>query len=98
MIDFILTNWILLAAAYGIIYAIYVIYALFALRFERQAEGRCVTEDDFYEVLGEAFIGPILLPCRVLKNCFVFIKTLLLGMVNAGLPKEEVKQPERKSW
>lgn len=97
MIDFILTNWILLAAAYGIIYAIYVIYALFALRFERQAEGRRVTEDDFYEVLGEAFIGPILLPCRVLKNCFVFIKTLLLGMVNAGLPKEEVK-PERKSW
>lgn len=96
MIDFILTNWVMLAAAYGIIYGVYVIYALFALRFERQAQGRRVTEDDFYEVLGEAFIGPILLPCRIVKNCFVVVKTALLGMVNAGLPKEE--KPERKSW
>ncbi|QYW06687.1 hypothetical protein uav_156 [Pseudomonas phage UAVern] len=92
MIDFILTNWILLAAAYGIIYGVYVIYALFALRFERQAQGRRVTEDDFYEVLGEAFVGPILLPCRVIKHCFVFIKVALLGMVNAGLPKEEERK------
>lgn len=89
MIDFILTKWVAIAAAYGIIYATYVIYALFALRFKRQAQGKRVTEDDFYEVLGEAFIGPILLPCRLVKNCFTMIKTALLGMVNAGLPKEK---------
>ncbi|MFK3724041.1 hypothetical protein ACI2KE_09315 [Pseudomonas monteilii] len=73
MIDFVLAKWMAIAIAYGIIYAVYVIYALFALRFERQAQGRRVTDDDFYEVLGEAFIGPILLPCRIVKNCFTLI-------------------------
>ncbi|QDY37939.1 hypothetical protein CHR26_17410 [Pseudomonas putida] len=76
-----------IAIAYGIIYAAYVIYALFALRFERQAQGRRVTDDDFYEVLGEALIGPVLLPYRVMKNFFSGIKGAILGMVNAGLPK-----------
>lgn len=89
MIDFILAKWLAIAIAYGIIYATYVVYALFALRFERQAQGRRVTDQDFYEVLGEAFIGPILLPCRVVKNCFTLVKTAILGMVNAGLPKAE---------
>lgn len=88
MIDFVLANWIAIAAAYGIIYAVYVIYALFAMRFKRQSQGKRVTEDDFYEILGEAFIGPILLPCRVVKNCFEVVKVALLGMVNAGLPKD----------
>lgn len=88
MIDFVLAKWAAIAVAYGIIYATYVIYALFALRFERQAQGRRVTENDFYTVLGEAFIGPILLPCRVVKNFFTLIKTSILAMVNAGLPKE----------
>ncbi|MFK3774095.1 hypothetical protein [Pseudomonas sp. NPDC089406] len=87
MIDFILAKWMAIAIAYGIIYAVYVVYALFALRFERQAQGRRVTDSDFYEVLGEAFIGPILLPCRVVKNFFTLIKTSILAMVNAGLPK-----------
>jgi len=87
MIDFILAKWVAIAAAYGIIYAVYVIYALFALRFERQAQGRRVTDEDFYEVLGEAFIGHVLLPCRVIKNCFTAIKASVLAMVNAGLPK-----------
>lgn len=62
MIDFVLAKWLAIAIAYGIIYATYVIYALFTLRFERQAEGRRVTDKDSYEVLGEAFIGPVLLP------------------------------------
>lgn len=88
MIDFVLAKWAAIAVAYGIIYATYVIYALFALRFERQAQGKRVTEQDFYEVLGEALIGPILLPCRVVKNCFTLVKTSILAMVNAGLPKE----------
>jgi prolipoprotein diacylglyceryltransferase len=88
MIDFILAKWMAIAIAYGIIYAVYVIYALFALRFERAKQSRRVTESDFYEVLGEAFIGPILLPCRIVKNFFSLIKTAVLGMVNAGLPKE----------
>lgn len=87
MIDFILAKWVAIVSAYGVIYTIYVIYALFALRFERQAQGRRVTDDDFYEVLGEAFIGPILLPCRVMKNIFTALKAAILGMVNAGLPK-----------
>lgn len=89
MIDFILAKWLMIAAAYGIIYASYVIYALFALRFKRQAQGKRVTEDDFYSVLGEALIGPILLPCRIIGNFFTLIKTFLLGMVNAGLPEEK---------
>lgn len=89
MIDFILAKWLAIAIAYGIIYATYVIYALFALRFKRASQGRRVTEDDFYAVLGEAFIGPILLPCRIVKNFFTMIKAAVLGMVNAGLPKEE---------
>lgn len=88
MIDFLLANWLVFAIAYGIVYAAYVIYALFATRFKRQAQGRRVTEDDFYEILGEAFISPILLPCRIVKNAFELVKTALLGMVNAGLPKE----------
>ncbi|EKT4562503.1 hypothetical protein QEM42_003703 [Pseudomonas putida] len=87
MIDFVLAKWMAIAIAYGIIYAAYVIYALFALRFERQAQGRRVTDDDFYEVLGEALIGPVLLPYRVMKNFFSGIKGAILGMVNAGLPK-----------
>lgn len=87
MIDFVLAKWMAIAIAYGIIYAVYVIYALFALRFKRQEQGRRVTDDDFYEVLGEAFIGPILLPYRVMKNFFSGIKTSVLAMVNAGLPK-----------
>jgi len=87
MIDFILAKWMAIAIAYGIIYATYVIYALFALRFKRQEQGRRVTDDDFYEVLGEALIGPVLLPYRVMKNFFSGIKGAILGMVNAGLPK-----------
>jgi len=47
MIDFVLAKWMAIAIAYGIIYAVYVIYALFALRFERQAQDRRVTDDDF---------------------------------------------------
>lgn len=92
MIDFVLANWLALAIAYGVIYAAYVVYALFALRFERQAQGRRVTEEDFYEVLGEAFVGPIILPCRIVGNFFSLIKVSLLAMVNAGLPKEEEKR------
>lgn len=87
MIDFILAQWIAIAVAYSVIYAVYVIYALFALRFERQAQGKRVTDKDFYEVLGEALIGPVLLPYRVMKNFFSGIKGAILGMVNAGLPK-----------
>ena len=69
MIDFILAKWLAIATAYGVIYAVYVIYALFALRFERAKQYRRVTDSDFYDVLGEAFIGPILLPCRVVTYC-----------------------------
>jgi hypothetical protein len=64
LIDFILAKWLAIAIAYGVIYAVYVIYAPLALRLERQAQGRRVIEPELYEVLGEAFIGPILLPCR----------------------------------
>lgn len=69
LIDFILAKWLAIAIAYGVIYAVYVIYALLALRFERAKQNRRVTDSDFYEVLGEAFIGPILLPCRILTYC-----------------------------
>lgn len=90
MIDFVLSNWIAIAGAYGVIYGIYVIYALFAIRFE---EKRRVTTYDFKEVCGEAIIGPILLPCRMVGNALSVVKVSLLAMVNAGLPVEgEVKK------
>ena len=88
MIEFVLANWIAIAAAYGVIYATYVIYALYAIRFE---ESRRVTKKDFQDVCGEAVIGPILLPCRIIKNAFMTVQASLLAMVNVGLPKEDVK-------
>lgn len=88
MIDFVLSNWIAIAAAYGIIYAVYVVYALFAIRFGEQ---RRVTTWDFKEVCGEAVIGPILLPCRMVGNALSVVKVSLLAMVNAGLPDEPRK-------
>lgn len=90
MIDFLLSNWIKIAIVYGIIYGSYVIYALFAIRFE---EKRRVTSYDFKEVCGEAVIGPILLPCRMVGNALSVVKVSLLAMVNTGLPAEE---PVRK--
>lgn len=85
MIEFLLTNWLVFAIGYGIIYAVYVVYALYAIRFE---EVRRVTKHDFQEVCGEAFLGPILLPCRIVKNAFMTVQASLLAMVNVGLPKE----------
>jgi hypothetical protein len=88
MIDFILTNWLALIAAYGIIYIVYVFYALFELRFKYN---RRVREDQFYEILGEALVGPVILPCKVIGNIFSAAKVAILGLVNAGLPTEEKK-------
>lgn len=89
MIEFVLANWIAIAVVYAGIYATYVVYALFAIRFEEQ---RRVTKHDFQEVCGEAIIGPILLPCRIIKNAFMTVQASLLAMVNAGLPKEEPRK------
>lgn len=88
MIEFVLTNWLYLAIAYGIIYITYVIYALMAKRWET---GKRVDERDLQEALGEAFFGPLILPCRVIGNIFTMLKHVILGMVNAGLPQEKDK-------
>lgn len=85
MIDFISTNYVQLVAAYAVIYVTYVIYALFAIRFGKK---RRVDKDDFTEVCGEAVIGPIILPCRLIKHGLQVIQASILAMVNAGLPPE----------
>lgn len=85
MIETILNNWLSIAIVYGGIYATYLVYALYAIRFE---EKRRVTKFDFQEMAIEAIYGPILLPCRVVRNFFMTIRASLLALVNVGLPAE----------
>lgn len=86
MIEFLLNNYIAIALVYGGIYATYLVYALYAIRFE---EKRRVTKYDFQETAVEAIYGPILLPCRVIKNFFQTVQASLLAIVNVGLPAED---------
>lgn len=88
MIDFLFANWLAIAVVYGLIYGAYVIYHLFAIRFE---EKRRVTAHDFSEACGIALISPIVFPCRVVGNALSVVKVSLLAMVNAGLPEEPKK-------
>lgn len=88
-IDFLMGNWVKFAMAYGIVYGTYVIYFLYAIRF---GEVRRVTSYDFKEACGEAVFGPILLPCRMVKNALSAVKVSLLAMVNVGLPPEDVRK------
>lgn len=71
MIGFILAKRLTIVIAHAITYATNVIYALIDLRFECQAEVKRVTDKDFYEVLGEACIGPVLFPCRAVGKTAV---------------------------
>lgn len=89
MIEFLLNNYIAIALVYGSIYATYLVYALYAIRFE---EKRRVTKHDFQEMAIEAIYGPILLPCRIIKNFFQTIQVSLLAIVNVGLPQEDGKK------
>jgi hypothetical protein len=89
MIETILNNWLAIAIVYGGIYATYLVYALYAIRFE---DKRRVTKMDFQEMAVEAIYGPILLPCRIVKNFFMTIRASLLAIVNVGLPEEDIRK------
>ena len=89
MIETILNNWLAIAIVYGGIYATYLVYALYAIRFE---DKRRVTKLDFQEMAVEAIYGPILLPCRIVKNFFMTIRASLLAIVNVGLPEEDIRK------
>lgn len=89
-LDFILSNWIIIAAAYGIVYSIYVLYFLYSIRFK---EVRRVTSYDFKDACREAVFGPFILPCRMAGDALSAVKVSILAMVNIGLPAEAPKEP-----
>lgn len=86
-IDFLVNYWLVIAAAYGVVYFTYVFYYLYSIRFK---EVRRVTSRDFSEACGEAVFGPFILPCRVIGDALSTVKVSVLAMVNIGLPKEVV--------
>ena len=88
-IDFLVNYWLVIAAAYGVVYFTYVFYYLYSIRFK---EVRRVTSRDFSEACGEAVFGPFILPCRVIGDALSTVKVSVLAMVNIGLPKEEVSK------
>lgn len=91
-VDFLFANWLMIAVAYGIVYAFYVFYYLYSIRFK---EVRRVTTRDFSEACGEAVFGPFILPCRMVGDALSTVKVSILVMVNIGLPKEEAKASNR---
>lgn len=91
-LDFLVANWLMIAVAYGIVYAFYVFYYLYSIRFK---EVRRVTTRDFSEACGEAVFGPFILPCRMVGDALSTVKVSILAMVNIGLPKEEAKASNR---
>jgi hypothetical protein len=91
-LEFLLNNWLIIATAYGIVYATYVFYYLYSIRFK---EVRRVTTRDFSEACGEAVFGPFILPCRVIGDALSTVKVSILAMVNIGLPKEEPSKVEK---
>ena len=92
-LSFLVNNWLIIAIAYGIVYATYVFYFLYSIRFK---EVRRVTSRDFSEACGEAVYGPFILPCRMIGDAMSTVKVSILAMVNVGLPKEEpVKSSDR---
>jgi hypothetical protein len=91
-LSFLVNNWLVIAIAYGIVYATYVFYFLYAIRFK---EVRRVTQCDFSEACGEAVYGPFILPCRMIGDAMSTVKVSILAMVNVGLPKEEPKPSGR---
>lgn len=86
---FLLTHWMKLAIAYGIVYVTYVLYYLYSIRFK---EVRRVTSRDFSEACGEAIFGPFALPIRIVGDALSSVKVSVLAMVNVGLPKEEPRK------
>lgn len=91
-LDFLYTNWLVIAIAYGIVYITYVLYYLYGIRFK---EVRRVTAHDFSEACGEAVYGPFILPCRMIGDALSTVKVSILAMVNVGLPKEEPSKVEK---
>jgi hypothetical protein len=91
-LSFLVNNWLVIAVAYGIVYATYVFYFLYSIRFK---EVRRVTSRDFSEACGEAVYGPFILPCRMIGDAMSTVKVSILAMVNVGLPKEEPKTSNR---
>lgn len=89
-LEFLFNNWLIIAIAYGIVYAVYVFYYLYSIRFK---EVRRVTQRDFSEACGEAVFGPFILPCRMIGDALSTVKVSILAMVNIGLPKEEAAKP-----
>ena len=90
VLEFLLVNWIKFAIAYGVVYVTYLFYYLYSIRFK---EVRRVTTKDFKEGCGEAVIGFMILPCRMIGDALSAIKVSILAMVNVGLPTEaEIKQ------
>ena len=87
-LSFLGTYWLTIAIAYGIVYATYVFYYLYSIRFK---EVRRVTSRDFSEACGEAVFGPFILPCRMVGDALSTVKVSILAMVNIGLPKVEPK-------
>lgn len=85
-IDFLFNYWLVIAAAYGTVYLIYVFYYLYSIRFK---EVRRVTARDFSEACGEAVFGPFILPCRIIGDALSTVKVSVLAMVNIGLPAED---------
>lgn len=88
-LSFLYNNWLVIAIAYGIVYATYVFYFLYSIRFK---EVRRVTARDFSEACGEAVYGPFILPCRMIGDALSTVKVSILAMVNVGLPKEESRK------
>lgn len=84
-LDFLLSYWLLIGAAYGCVYVTYVLYFLYSIRFK---EVRRVTSRDFSTACGEAVFGPFVLPCRVIGDALSAVKVSVLAVVNVGLPVE----------
>jgi len=93
-LTFLYDHWLKIAIAYGIVYATYVFYFLYAIRFK---EVRRVTQRDFSEACGEAVYGPFILPCRMIGDAMSTVKVSILAMVNVGLPKEEPVKSSNRS-
>ena len=89
-LDFILSNWLIIAAAYGIVYISYVFYFLYSIRFK---EVRRVTSYDFKDACKGAVFGPFVLPCTLIGDGLSAVKVSILAMVNVGLPAEAPKEP-----
>lgn len=94
-LDFLLNNWLTIAVAYGIVYATYVFYYLYSIRFK---EVRRVTKNDFSEACGEAVFGPFILPCRMVGDAMSTVKVSILAMVNIGLPPEPPRTSKVETW